>query len=962
MTSPNAPSKDGERTAPAWSEALLPLPRVTWTAPSDAAPAFSDDADVREALALLPSDESEAEWATAINRIRTTDVALISRLCRRLTERRYYPFARRLARLALRALDRQRLQDVTQRWEIARSEIISTYKDPEASAQAALALAESQLDLFEREHAGRSAVPSDIRIDVLAVAASIARRRWEATGDVGELRRAYELYRRAFDDRPLTANGYPAVNAAFVLDLFAWAVHDGDERSRSARSARSVADEDATAEQAVWRSPSVAARALRQQLVNEGNSRGANVDSERSEDGGYRQYWRTSVRTEAFFGLGELSAAATELRRLLEMRAECDLYLDVTLRQLGLLARIQRRPKSVVGLGDAVSTESGLAGLVEWQRLLAEHPDVATGLRGGYLGKVGVALSGGGFRAALFHVGLLARLAELDLLRHVEVLSCVSGGSIVGALYYLELRELLQSKHDAAIDREDYVAVIESVRRRLEKAIAKDIRNQLLCDARANFKSASVPGYSRTRRLGELLEEHVFETSKGAGSGVLLNDLYIEPPAERSSTNSPQRPFNPRLDNWRRRAKVPNLILNATCLNTGHVWQFTASWMGEPPMGGDARSRSLPRLRRIRFGDRKAAGTGVRLGDAVAASAAVPMTFEPLVLRGLYDGCDVVLADGGVHDNQGISSLLDQGCTSLIVSDASGQMQLKSRCGTNPIAVGHRSNDVLMSRVRSAQLSQVEALHEGRALHGLLVAHLMLGLDAGDLPPAYLRNPTTMAARTVKRTSYGVWADVQHHLAQIRTDLDAFHALESSALQESAYRMTFSEADGSLPWIDSHSAPTYRWAFRQVSPIIAEGADEPVRRRVVDELARGAQLFGRSGREWPAPVSLLALAATVSLGALSGAFALLHWTGTVAGIGVVVALAALSGTVLAWPPNILRRAIGLRTPEKGLWERVSGRAIALLVSPVVRPDSAARRDQYMARGQLDLYVHRGKVR
>jgi predicted acylesterase/phospholipase RssA len=52
-------------------------------------------------------------------------------------------------------------------------------------------------------------------------------------------------------------------------------------------------------------------------------------------------------------------------------------------------------------------------------------------------GKVGLALSGGGFRAAFFHVGVLARLAD------VEALSCVSGGSILGALYYLELRREL---------------------------------------------------------------------------------------------------------------------------------------------------------------------------------------------------------------------------------------------------------------------------------------------------------------------------------------------------------------------------------------------------------------------------------------------------------------------------------------------------------------------------------------
>ena len=61
----------------------------------------------------------------------------------------------------------------------------------------------------------------------------------------------------------------------------------------------------------------------------------------------------------------------------------------------------------------------------------------------GIRGKVGLALSGGGFRASLYHIGVLAKLAEPDLLRHVEYLSCVSGGSIIGAHFYLEVRKLL---------------------------------------------------------------------------------------------------------------------------------------------------------------------------------------------------------------------------------------------------------------------------------------------------------------------------------------------------------------------------------------------------------------------------------------------------------------------------------------------------------------------------------------
>ncbi|MBD3317561.1 MAG: patatin-like phospholipase family protein, partial [Chitinivibrionales bacterium] len=50
--------------------------------------------------------------------------------------------------------------------------------------------------------------------------------------------------------------------------------------------------------------------------------------------------------------------------------------------------------------------------------------------------RLAVALSGGGVRAAAFHLGLLARLAADDLLEHVVSLSTVSGGSLIAGLLF----------------------------------------------------------------------------------------------------------------------------------------------------------------------------------------------------------------------------------------------------------------------------------------------------------------------------------------------------------------------------------------------------------------------------------------------------------------------------------------------------------------------------------------------
>ena len=51
------------------------------------------------------------------------------------------------------------------------------------------------------------------------------------------------------------------------------------------------------------------------------------------------------------------------------------------------------------------------------------------------LPKIGLALSGGGSRAIAFHLGCLRALHDRGILDKVAVLSGVSGGSVIAALY-----------------------------------------------------------------------------------------------------------------------------------------------------------------------------------------------------------------------------------------------------------------------------------------------------------------------------------------------------------------------------------------------------------------------------------------------------------------------------------------------------------------------------------------------
>lgn len=49
--------------------------------------------------------------------------------------------------------------------------------------------------------------------------------------------------------------------------------------------------------------------------------------------------------------------------------------------------------------------------------------------------KIGLALSGGGYRAAAYHIGTLKALRKLGILDKVDVISSISGGSIIAAYY-----------------------------------------------------------------------------------------------------------------------------------------------------------------------------------------------------------------------------------------------------------------------------------------------------------------------------------------------------------------------------------------------------------------------------------------------------------------------------------------------------------------------------------------------
>jgi len=442
--------------------------------------------------------------------------------------------------------------------------------------------------------------------------------------------------------------------------------------------------------------------------------------------------------------------------------------------------------------------------------------------------RLGLALSGGGFRASLFHVGVLARLADLGLLRHVEAISTVSGGSIIGALFYLYLKALLEKKSDDEINDADYQRLVAELLGHFLRVVQLNLRMRTFRSFSKNLMMF-LPSYSRSDHIGELYDQHLYRPAFGGDLGrmVEMREIKITP----LKGGKRQDNFKPKRDNPDRLAKVPIILINGTALNTGHNWRFEAARMGEPARLHPAEQEVDKNMRLRRppsYGDIVEKQQNIELGLAVAASAAVPGIFPPLAVSDLYQGIRVQLVDGGVYDNQGVQALIDPdvACTHFIVSDASGQLQDEDEPGTEAVTVMSRANDTLMDRVREGQL--IELLTK----HGRTVAfmHLRKGLAgravAWNRPDGQPAAPDLVERRTSGSSmDFGITEEVQNHLSRIRTDLDSFTDIEGYSLMLDGYNMSRRELEVLGSTLDESSVPqrnrtreNMNWVFLQIAP------------------------------------------------------------------------------------------------------------------------------------------------
>lgn len=423
--------------------------------------------------------------------------------------------------------------------------------------------------------------------------------------------------------------------------------------------------------------------------------------------------------------------------------------------------------------------------------------------------KLGLALSGGGFRAALFHIGVMAQLARRQILPHVDVLSTVSGGSILGAYYVLRLeRELVE--HGGVLDPMDYVSLMHEIEHEFLQAVQKNIRMRTFSNPLKSLKMIR-PTYSRSDRIGELLDRFFFEPGLTGEVGSRRSKVEMRRLGELEAE---------------RNGVIPHLVVNATSLNTGHAWRFTGTTMGEwPPSNQDEWdfNRSAFFAMPPSYGEMVPELAAISMGKAVAASAAVPGLFQPLQVTYLFED-DVQLVDGGVFDNQGIDALIDERCTHVILSDAGGQMQDVRRAPSWMVGSVLRSAGVQYGRVRELGLERVRSRYGPQRL---ALIHTRRGVRPPTRP---WRNQAGILegvpdARLPRKEQSPVHPEIQELLADIRTDLDNFNDVEGRSLMLSGYLLAdqeLAEMGGELA-----SAPPLSiedFAFEKLRPLMSEAA------------------------------------------------------------------------------------------------------------------------------------------
>ena len=279
--------------------------------------------------------------------------------------------------------------------------------------------------------------------------------------------------------------------------------------------------------------------------------------------------------------------------------------------------------------------------------LVAPVSEQAETRRGGPSPGIGLAISGGGYRAMLFHLGAFLRLHELGLLRRLARVSSVSGGSITAAKVALEW-EKLQTRDDF------FEHVVEPIRRLAGTTI------DLPCIAAGILLPGDVAHY-----VSLAYRQYLFGRA-----------MLADRPAE------------------------PEFLINATNIETGTLWRFTRASMSDWKVGTIKNPKLL-------LSDAVAASSAFPPFLSPYVLAVRPEDFaggpvDPALRR------NISLSDGGVYDNLGLETVW-KAFENVLVSDAGAALEPDPSPPAAWARQSKRVIDIVYSQVTSLRKRQLIA-------------------------------------------------------------------------------------------------------------------------------------------------------------------------------------------------------------------------------------------------------------
>ncbi|TPN76759.1 patatin-like phospholipase family protein [Mesorhizobium sp. CU2] len=263
---------------------------------------------------------------------------------------------------------------------------------------------------------------------------------------------------------------------------------------------------------------------------------------------------------------------------------------------------------------------------------------------------LGLCLSGGGYRAMLFHAGVLTRLNEAGLLGELSMVSSVSGGSIAAGLLAVMWPRFIFA---------DGIATNFDIY--LKKVVAF---SQVFLDLPSALKGVLNPFSSAAREVAAAYERHLFD-----GTRPMLKDLTDRP--------------------W--------FVFCSSNLSTGSLFRMSRSYIADYRIGY-AEDADLP------------VATAIAASSAFPPYLS-PLRLDLKQFRWSNDNLDptvgppvtpgrAVLTDGGVYDNHGIEPALKR-CRWLLVSDAGAPWHESKSSFGNWLSQLSRVLDTSDNQVRS---------------------------------------------------------------------------------------------------------------------------------------------------------------------------------------------------------------------------------------------------------------------